>query len=330
MGIKRVAPFDEALLADAPGFVRKSDSQYITGRSSTIAPYPFESVYANGQIYTAATINSSHSTGITGVLERVTDNLAFGSVTTAIPVADKKVWKMICHPDHAVTFGRPRTQLVGHPLKPRNNYRIHLVFKLHQIDAMGWGNKNTDAPYGALFALSQQENGAGFLFSEGQYSYASSPLYIVIKGSSLYIELRTIAEECGLASTEWSSGTHTKWDEGDTIRTNRKMTPLVTMSGNGYHEIILDFNLDERRIKDGGKGYFKATFDGEPWLEYYGATTIPRNAEGNLLPCKPRLGFYEVNGAPQTEGTLNKNVTTTNTCTVERSLLIHHYSVTRL
>lgn len=298
---------------------KKKAGSYLSGRQSTLNPFPFESLYGNGQIYTAAQMQTTHAAGITGLLERVTDSSINASTTSEIPPGDLCAWKLSVQPSHLVTFGRPRTQLIGKDLEMYTPYRMSWVLRLDQISTAGWNNKATKMPLACLFALSQQGD-----FSAGQLAAAASPLYLVLRGSMLYWELRTIAEEMGLAPGDANtSTTYTRWNFGDTIRTSRKYTPTMVMSGAGYHHVVLDFFLDERRLKAGGRGYFKAYFDGKPWFNYVGATAMPANSAGQFVPIMDRPGFYEVNGASLAADKLCSEV---NACSVARSILFQSYS----
>jgi hypothetical protein len=141
----------------------------------------------------------------------------------------------------------------------------------------------------------------------------------------LYPELHTMVEGMGMASNDPDSiSSYMKWSDADTRRVHfRSGTPGRILSGTSYNEIVLDFYLDDRRIRDGGRGYFKATFNGELWFHVEGATSHPRNAAGRYIDIIPRLGLYEVSGPLTTTG---MPCSTVPSCIVERSILVREFS----
>lgn len=301
---------------------------YFSGRMRDLSEIDFFSLYGNGLVYSRAELQTTYAAGVPDLLVRTADTAVVGSTTSAITATDKCAWKLKCMPTHLVTIGRPRSQIIGTELDFYTPYRLELRIKLKHVSAMGWCDKATDMPLAALFALSQLTGAAPYDFSTGQLTAGSSPFYLILRGASLYPEIRGIVEELGLAPDDpGATVDYTKWDYGDTQRTSGNITPIRCLHGAKYHEIIIDFLLDERRTKDGGEGYFRGTFDGRPWFDMRGPTSSPRNDAGNLIPCLPRIGFYEVSGAAVADGSVNSTVH--NSVTVERSIMISRFVFTR-
>lgn len=302
-----------------PAYKKTTGSQYLSGRTRDLSDFPFEAIYANGVYYAAATIKSQYPNGIPGVFERVADTSLIAGSATAVPEEDQRVWASTVLPTHVVTGGHPRNQIWGYALKQRTHYRIVSTLRPKHLSPYGWNDisEGKELPYGPIFVLSQQ-GGGGVEFSEGQVGAASSPLYIMMDGTYIYPELRVITEESGLAPDDpGGTPTHAKWAEGDMERFCMRKRPGRVLDSNLHHEIIIEVFLDDRRRKDGGQGYIRAYFDGEPWFSHEGPTSLPPNAAGNYVAVQPRWGLYEITGASQADGTLCSTVSATS---VERTL----------
>lgn len=316
-----LTPDGKPFSARNPPFKVKTQSQILTGRKLALAPFKMASVVGNGQQYTAAQIDSQYPNGIPGVLERITSDVRQSkSTTSAIATADMGAWRVRVQPTHLFTNGRPRTLIIGQPLEFDTLYRFFIRIALPQgFVGAGWGDKNVPSPLAAIFALSQQGGDNGVDYSAGQLSGAASPLYMTLHGTTLYPEIRTIEEGMAMRPGDLNyAGAAAQWGYGDTIHTCSRVGESRTLHSTQYHRIVLDVFMDETPLSEGGRGFYRATFNGAPWFDFDGATAAPRNAQGQRIPFTPRIGFYEVSGVGDyTPGLLCSSVPS---CAVERGL----------
>lgn len=309
----RVVPLRDASFTKRTDNIESAGSMFLSGKNAALNPSSFAVVYGNGQTIIRSAIDSTHQSGIPNLLERVTnDSTLVGSTASALPNDLRSYWRLMVKKDHLVTHNRPRSQIVSNPLKFRTHYRFHVIFR-PSLFVPDFGTRQVKSPYSALFVLSQQGGASPLEYSPGQLQSAGSPLYIIQRGHTLYLELRTVCEALGYGPEDGSSSNYIKYDMGDTPRTALRSSPQVNTTGGYFHEMIIEFYLDERRLKDGGKGYFRGWFDSEEWFNHPGATSAPRNTHGNRIPIQARFGMYEING-----GILNA----TDLCQVVNSMSI--------
>lgn len=307
-----------------PAYKKKANSQYLSGRQRDLSDFNFEALQANGTLYMASNLRTTNVNGVANTFTRMTETngALTGASPSSVPNTDRAFWRMTLLPTTPVTAGRPRILLNGWDCEPYVHYRMKMVFRLKNNDNYGWSTRAAELFSGSIFALSQQSNATSVAeFSPGQPAAGSSPLYLKIRGNLMWPDMRSIAEDMGAASDDLSAPyTYTSWGDGDTEFRTRRKTPVRVLNGDHFHEVILDFYIDERRLKDGGQGYFRATFDGEHWFEHKGPTSQPRNVDGELIAIMPRWGLYETESTPlgnQVDGT---QCGTISSCTIERSV----------
>lgn len=325
----------DASLATIAAYKRKSNDQFLSGRQRDLSAFNFASVYGNGVVYPAATIRSTYPTGIgtagsgTEVLTRAVDQVVVGSTTSEVPSGDRAVWDLSLMPDHVVTIGRPRSQLLSQMLEFDTPYCLELSFKMKQPDVVGWNNRTAGMFESAMLVISQQDGDGDQSFSAGQKGDAASPLYIIQRGGIIYPDIRAIAEGLGLSPDDPDGGAYVKWSDGDAVSISSYYEESRSLAGHRYHDITIFFMLSADRRKDGGKGYFRAYFDGRPWFHITGTTCAPKNAAGNLIPCHARVGFYETVTSPGTlaNGTL---VSTIGPTSIARTMRIRHFTITKV
>lgn len=322
-----IRPFKPPSIGNPP-YKKRSASQVLSGRDKDLSKFPFESVNANGVVITASEIRSNPA-ALAGIMERVSDiasvtGWSAGSPNSPIPTEDLAAWKMILNPEHLVTNNRPRCMVYGHDLKMRTHYRMQFILRLNNVAVTpGWTDKTVPGFYGSIFSLSQQSDTSPIhKFSDGQPTGFVSPFYINLSGNVIYPEFRTISEDMGLFPKDPAGiEPHVRWGLGDTRRSNFKNTPIRVLCGENYNEIIVDFYLDERRIGEGGQGYYRASFNGEDWFEVLGVTAHPPNEFGQYVSIFPRWGQYEVKGSTTATGLKCKN-TAAGSCTIDRSIFV--------
>lgn len=316
------------------GGVKKFDgAMRLSGRNKSLAPFPFAAVFCdNGNFYTADDINANYPDGIPGVLEWVNDaGYIRGGSASSVPDDELGSWAVRCQPTHRVAGGRPRAQIVGHPLEFYKKHRAFIKTRpWHQADAVGAWNNSAAMPHSGLFVISQLSQSPPFTFDAGQLTAGASPLYIKQQGACVFAEIHTIANGMGVFPGDPGVGLtaqYPTWNVGDT-ETVLKTSSIKVLRGRRYHQITIDFVLDERREEDGGEGYIVGYFNGEFWFRHDGPTSLPRNAAGHLVPMSPRYGYYEVTSGAQAAGTLNSAVDAPNGATsVERTTLLNEYFV---
>ncbi len=184
-------------------------------------------------------------------------------------------------PEDQRTAGAYRTQLHSYPVEPYRTYVLDLEFKLQDWDF--------DMPDGR--GLLWQLKGHPKPGQAGNPVMALNLHEHELKLTVLYPKAAEDVAEWG-DPVEWTTGPASPKNPNGYLK-----LPVASrdIEANRYYHVHLEFFADDRPAKFGGRGYLKATLDGEPWMDYHGPTLHPDQAG----PHNTGFGWYQYGGRPK-------------------------------
>lgn len=192
--------------------------------------------------------------------------------------------RMELNPRAKLTARSWRTQIADAPIPPYQRYAWVLTFKLDS----SW-DTTLIKQRGLIWQLYGNHRAGQHGNPVIAFNLDRDELYCSI----LYPKAERLPER---------SEDYVRWGPGQYIP---QSFPRKALQPGRYHTLQIEMFADDRTTDDGGRGYMKVAFDGEPWINYIGPTLQPDQAGPHLPiwgwyqweapPSQPRIVWWAIN-----------------------------------
>lgn len=241
-------------------------------------------------------IVNKNPSGVTGSTSQFLDNNGAGAnilfnaahVDSSLPAGKQNVWRIrYLAPTPPVTSTNRRCVFRTQGLGLRRTYRVEYSFKFDT----GWP-VTAGADYDTLIWQIKSAP------RTGQYGHPSLSLYVTNDGTNPKLQLAVNAPHH--VKADWSkvvgNGYYVRWGSSDYYS---QPLDTVALPVGVYHDISMEFFLDERPLAKGGKGYLKIWLGSTLIYDVVGPTAHPEvmSLAEDLSSHTMQFGQYVYNHA---------------------------------